>query len=221
MKRNWYWLIPVVVAFIVGYFLRGIGQAGLPDETVTGYDVFRDLLSILLALLVGAGALLYLVIRREVGKKVTEDVEKRFFRLEGELFIHEGVMYFLHDMYEWAIKCTKTALRLKKYLRTHHVIVAKSNLAYYYGARHKHEEHWEDKEEAIKLAKSGYDKYDPLVEEFNRPHWVDNYVFVRASFARTDKEKAEVRQLIDRLLPRLDLQTIKHELFRHRDSLGI
>ena len=223
MKKNWYWLIPIIVAFIVGYFLRGVGPVGLAQTTPTGYDIFRDLLSIFLALLVGTGTLLYLVIRREVTEKVREDITTEFSKMQGRLHLDMGVMYYYQQNYEKAIQSTKYALTFEKNLEELDKIYAKSNLAFYYAARHKgfYEPpevppraypQWENKGEAIKLAKLGYDKYDPLVGKFNIPDWVDNYAFVRAVFAQTSQEKQEVRDFINNLLRRRDLQIIRSYL---------
>lgn len=60
MKKDWYWLIPIIVTFIVGYFGRQVGAAHI--TSTTGYDVFFRLLTILLSLLAGAGALPYLYV---------------------------------------------------------------------------------------------------------------------------------------------------------------
>lgn len=217
MKKGSYWLIPIVVTFIVGYFGRQVGAAQI--TSTTDYDVFFRLLSILLALLVGAGALIYLVIRRVVTEKVQDQIKNEFSRIEGRLLIHEGVMYYYHGLYEKAITLTKNTLPFEKVHKEPDIIFAKNNLAYYYAARHKQEEHWEDKKQALKLAKFAYDKYDPLRNGCNEPEWVDTYAFVKAVFAKTPEEKREVRKLVGTLLSRRDLQPIREKLRKNLDYL--
>ena len=225
MKKNWYWLIPIVVAFIVGYLLRGVGPVQLLQKAPVGYDIFYDLLSIFLALLVGAGTLLYLVIRREVREHVRDDITKEFSKIRTKLDSDAGLLYYYQGLYEEAIEETKRALSQEENLEEIDKIWAKNNLAYYYAAKHtgyrpskeryfKKHEQWENKDEAIRLAKFVYDKYDPFVREFNRPDWVETYAFVTARFARTPTEKREAKKLIKALLLRKHLQARKEALER-------
>ena len=229
MKKNWYWFIPIIVAFVMGYSLRGIGSVELAQQTeLTGYDIFRDLLGILLALLVGAGALLYLVIRKEVRQSVRGDIKDEFSKIRGKLEINLGLMYFYQASYEYAIQETKKALAETNIEETD-IIWAKNNLAYYYAARHtgyhpskkikKHPQP-ENKKEAIELADFLYEKYDPLVQKYDRPAWLETCAFVKARYADTPKEKREARQFIRTLLPRQDLHSRKSSLEKSLDFLS-
>ena len=228
MKKNWYWLIPIVIAFIVGFLVRGVGPVGLAQTQSTGYDIFRDLLSILLVLLVGTGALLYLVIRKEVVEKVRDDIKKGFSRIKATININVGLMHFYEGIYKEAIKETKKALREKN---TEEIdkIWAKNNLAYYYAADHtgyhpskevKEHSQPENKKEAIRLADYVYEEYDPLVDKYNKSAWVETCAFVKARFAETPEEKKEARKFIHALLPRRDLQSRKKELEQSLDFLS-
>ncbi len=227
MKKNWYWFIPIIVAFIVGYFLKGVMPAVAVGNTA-GYDIFRDLLTIFLALLLGVGALLYLVIRKEVVEKVRDDIRKEFSRINAKMNINVGLMYFYQGIYEEAIKETKKALREEN---TEEIdkIWAKNNLAYYYAADHtgyhpykevKEHSQPENKKEAIRLADYVYEEYDPLVDKYNKSAWVETCAFVKARFAETPEEKKEARKFIHALLPRRDLQSRKKELEQSLDFLS-
>jgi len=226
MKKSWYWAIPITVTFIVGYFWEGVGAAEI--NSTTGYDVFFRLLTILLSLLVGAGALLYLVIRREVTEKVRDDIKKQFSKIEAKIEINLGLMHFYEGLYEDAIKSTKRALE-EKDIEEIDKIWAKNNLAYYYAAKHtgyhpskslKAHLQTENKKQAIKLAEFIYRKYDPLIEKHNRPAWAETCAFVKARFAQTLKEKREAREFIHTLLPRRDLQRYKTKLEESLDFLS-
>lgn len=225
MKKNWYWIIPIIVAFMVGYLLKGVMPATV--ENKAGYEIFRDLLSILLALLAGTGTLLYFVIRREVTESVREDIKSEFSKMNGKVEINLGLMHFYQGLYEDAIKETKKALT--KNIEEIDMIWAKNNLAYYYAAKHtgyhpskKIKEHPqpENKKEAIKLANFLYEKYDPLVQKYNKPAWVETCAFVKARYADTPKEKREARELIHALLPRQDFQSRRDRLKESLDFLS-
>ncbi len=164
MKKSWYWLIPIVIAFLVGYFLRRVGPVGLTQTEPTGYEIFRDLFTILLALLAGVGTLLYLVIRREVREHIRDDIKREFSRITGDLHIDIGLVYYSQGLHEEAIERTKRALQQEKNLDERDKIWAKNNLAYYYAAEHtgyrpSEDPHFrkrpkpENKNEAITLAK--------------------------------------------------------------------
>lgn len=231
MKKSWYWLIPIVVAFTVGYFLRGVWLVGLEQATPTGYEIFRDLLSILLALLVGTGTLLYLVIRREVREKVQDDIQKQFSKIRGEVHINLGLMHYYQGLYEEAIRWTKKTLVQEKNLDETEKLWAKNNLAYYHAAKHtgyrpseeprfKKYPQPENKHEAIKLAEYVYRKYDPLIEKYSQPAWAETCAFVKARFAETPEEKREAAKFIHSLLLRIDLQSKKEKLQESLDFLS-
>lgn len=228
MKKSWYWLIPIVVAFIVGYFWRQVGTA--QTTSITGYDVFFRLLTILLPLLVGAGTLLYLVIRKEVRESVQDDISKEFSKISAKIERNMGLMKFYQGFYEDAIRSTKQALE-EKNIEELDKIWAKNNLAYYYAAKHtgyrpseepRFKKHLqpENKDEAVKLAEYVYKKYDPLIEKYNKPAWAETCAFVKARFAETIEEKREAREFIRLLLPRTDLQTKKTKLEESLDFLS-
>lgn len=189
--------------------------------STTHYDILRDTVLIVLGFLAVVAAILgvslYLSLRTALESKITQKATKHIDdecrRLRAQVDIQAGVIEWHARAYDRAIEYTQRALtKAEILLSERQVTYAKSNLGFYYAEKHKVTPVWHLKEESIALTKIGFDKYSPTAADFNRPDWVDNYIFARTTFVRTTKEKAEVLALIDSLLAREDLQSIKQYL---------
>jgi len=196
------------------------------DQAAMRYEIFRDLLVVMVGAgaLIGAlaGGLLYLVLRgtlvRDVSASVTKRVDKQCRQLAGQTDIQAGVTYWAQGMYDHAIDRTQRALYAAgDVLDEIQVTFAKSNLAFYYADQHKADTAWHLKDEALKLAKIGYDKYSPSIDAFKKADWVDNYMYVRAVFLRSMKERDTLLVEIEELLSRRDLQSIHGYLQGSKD----
>ena len=109
-----------------------------------------------------------------------------------------------------AIKETKGALN--ENLSKSNKAWIRNNLAYYYAAKHEKEPQWHLRNEALRFAEYAYKKYDKYVKDFNNPEWVETYIFVKARFAKDEREKDEIKEKITNLLKREDLHEIKKYL---------
>ncbi len=181
------------------------------------YEILRDVLIIVVSAIAVLsaliGGLVFFLLRSVLMKDITTQVNKRVDKecrkLRAISDVQLGVTYWTQKSYARAIDVTKRALEdAEDILDEAKVIFAKSNLGFYYAEKHKQEPTWHRKEEAIELTKIGFEKYSPSVSRFQQPDWIDNYVFVKAAFVQTSKEREDVVQLIDNLLPRGDLETI-------------
>ena len=181
------------------------------------YEIFRDILIIVVSVTAVFGALIgglvFFLLRTALIKDITTEVDKHLDkecrRLRAQSDVQLGVTHWIQKSHDNAINVTKRALAQGgDVLDETDIIFAKSNLGFYYAEKHRKQPSWQLKEEAIDLTKIGYEKYSPSVPEFQKPDWIDNYVFVKAVFALTDSEKEEVIQLTDKLLLRGDLETI-------------
>jgi len=183
------------------------------------YEILRDVLIIVVSVIavVSAviGGIIFFLLRSSLTRDVATEVNKRVDiecrKLRAISDIQLGVTYWIQNSYDRAIEVTQRALEdAEDILDETKVIFAKSNLGYYYAEKHKQEPIWHIKEEAMKLVKLGYEKYSPVIDDrFQQPDWIDNYVFVKAVFVQTSKERDDVVQFIDSLLPRKDLKSIK------------
>ncbi len=181
------------------------------------YEILRDVLVIVTSVtaILGAliGGLVFFLLRvalmKDITAEVSKYVNKECCKLRAILDVQLGVTYWMQKSYDKAIEVTKRALvDAEDILAESKVIFAKSNLGYYYAEKHKQESAPHRKEEAIELTKVGFEKYSPSVSEFQQPDWIDNYVFVKAAFVQTNREREEVIQLIDNMISRGDLETI-------------
>jgi len=187
----------------------------------TDYEILRDTVLIVLGFLAVVAAILgvslYLSLRAALESNITQKATKRIDdecrRLRAQVDIQAGVIEWHAKAYDRAIEYTQRALvEAETLLSERQVTYAKSNLGFYYAEKHKVTPAWHLKEESIALTKIGFDKYSPTTADFNRPDWVDNYIFACATFVRTTEEKDEVLALIDSLLAHEDLQSIKQYL---------
>jgi len=181
------------------------------------YEIFRDVLIIVVSVsaVLGAliGGLVFFLLRTVLIKDITGEVNKQVDRacrkLTGQSKTQAGVTSWMQHLYDRAIELTKQALtEAGDVLDESELIFAKSNLGYYYAEKHKKQPSLDLKEKAIDLTKIGFERYSPSIPEFQKPDWIDNYVFVKAVFVQTGKERTEVLQLIDELLLRNDLAPI-------------
>lgn len=181
------------------------------------YEILRDVLIIAVTLTAILGALigglvfflLRTVLMKNITTEVSKQVDKECCKLRAISDVQIGVTYWMQKLYDRAIEVTKRALEdAEDVLDESKVIFAKSNLGFYYAEKHKQKPIWRRKEEAIELTKIGFEKYSPSVSEFQQPDWIDNYVFVKATFVQTSREREEVVQLIDNLMSRGDLETV-------------
>ncbi|MCK4274659.1 MAG: tetratricopeptide repeat protein [Dehalococcoidales bacterium] len=181
------------------------------------YEIFRDVLVILISVtaVLGAiiGGMIFFLLRtaliKDITVEVNKQVDKECRKLRGQSKAQAGVSYWMQHRYDNAIEATQQALaEARDVLDKWELIFAESNLGYYYAEKHKQQPAWELKEEAIELTKTGFERYSPSIPRFQKPDWVDNYVYVKATFVKTDKEREEVVQLIDELLLRDDLAKI-------------
>ncbi len=185
------------------------------------YEILRDVLIIVISVtaVLGAviGGLIFFLLRtvliKDVTTEVNKQVDKACRKLRGQSKSQAGVTYWLQRSYDNAIEVTKQALtEAGDVFDESELIFAKSNLGYYYAEKHKRQPLWGLKEEAIDLAQIGFERYSPSLLGFQKPDWIDNFVFVKAVFVQTNKEREEVVQLIDELLSRNDLAKIRDYL---------
>jgi len=181
------------------------------------YEIFRDVLIIVISVtaVLGAliGGLVFFLLRTALIKDITTEVgkhvDKACRKLTGQADVQAGVTYWIRGMYDYAINNTERALReAEDVLDEKQIIFAKSNLGYYYAEKHRQQPIWHLKEPAIALTKVGFEKYSPTILDFKQPDWIDNYVFVKVTFTQTASEREEVIELIDSLLLRTDLAMI-------------
>lgn len=181
------------------------------------YDILRDVLiivvSIIAVLAALIGGLVFFILRaaltKDITTKVIKQVDRECRKLRGQSKTQAGITYWMQHLYDNAIEVTKQALaETGDVLTEPELIFAKSNLGYYYAEKHKQQPSWDLKEEAIDLTKIGFERYSPSIQGFQKPDWIDNFVFVKAVFTQTSKEREEVVQLINELLLRGDLATI-------------
>ena len=220
-------LIKVIALIIVGIIVAGVVlgtgcaeyEEGLSE--VTGYDILRDTVLIVLTAIAVitaiVGAALFFALRAslapDIVRRANERVDTECRRLLALVDVRSGITYWIAHMYDHAIHVTQRALRdASDILPEQEVISAKSNLGFYYAEKHRQKALWHFKKEAIALTELGYAKYNPTIADFNKPDWVDNYVFTRATFTKTRDEQREVIALIDNLLTRDDLESVRQFL---------
>lgn len=215
MSRRWVW-IEIGLLVLVGIIILGLivfsfvsfsgefGQMTLQDK----YELLRDLLVILLAAITAIGLLLYRLLEEALGRKVQE----RFSRLEGRYLVMEGFQYWHMQNLDKAIEQTKKALQydLEDVVR----VRAMNNLAYYLAQRDggRTTIEWQHEEEARKLAdkvRKGYDKYR---NGYDNPEWLDTYIYVMRTYAKSEKEENDIKELIENYLKRPELSTIHTKL---------
>lgn len=181
------------------------------------YEIFRDVLIIVVSVtaVLGAliGGLVFFLLRatlmKDISIEASKHLDKECRKLIARTDIQLGVTYWMQKSYDNSIDVTKRALaQAGDVLEETQVIFAKSNLGFYYAEKHKQQPLWQRKEEAINLTRIGFEKYSASVPEFQKPDWIDNYIFVKAVFAQTGSEREEVIQLINELLLRGDLEAI-------------
>lgn len=185
------------------------------------YDIFRDLITIVIGVtaVLGAiiGGLLFFVLRaaliKDIMGEVNKQIDKTCRKLAGQTDSQAGITYWVAKMYDQAINVTKRALTdAEDVLDKSQVIFAKSNLGFYYAEKHRVQQSFELKEEAIALTKIGFEEYSSTKVALRQPDWIDNYVFTKVTFVETKSERIEIIELINKLLLRADLARIHNYL---------
>lgn len=181
------------------------------------YEIFRDLLMVLITAGAGLAALLgglvFFVLRailvKDISAEVDRRVDKELRKLRGQSDLQTGVTYWIQRMYDRAIDVTRRAItEAGDVLDESQRIFAKSNLGFYYAEKHRQQPSWQLKSEAIELTRTGYEKYSASDLAFAQPDWISNYLFVRSAFIQSIQERDEVIQVIDGLLKREDLKPV-------------
>lgn len=188
-------------------------------EAGNKYDVLKDVLLIVMAIIAAGGVGIFLVLHRLLRDSVRKDMAKEFSAISGQIdIVHGFVLWGSMKDLDGAVKYTKSALA--KDIDEEYRTKAKNNLAYYYADKHLKEQQWHLKDEAIELAEYIYKKYDKYKKGFNDPNLVETYAFVRAMFAKDDKEIKEIKAEIKDLIARKDLEEIRKDLQESLDYLA-
>lgn len=231
--KTWHWVVILVIVGIIllvcGFFLDRF-FLGWPHRNVNQYELFRDLLVIILALAGLAIAFIGLVVYELISKGLETKVEKK---VAGEvnyaistIFLELSYDYwrayeiggkFQRDKtneLERAIEKSKKALTRAERLDTKQKIfeftlcLAKNNLAYHLAARNR----TKDTEKAISLAKYAYDRAGDF--DFEKTcHWMETYGFVLIRMG-TEEQQIEGRKIIKdvrdrRYLPKIMRDSIE------------
>lgn len=176
------------------------------------YDIFRDLLVLLLSLAAVIGYFLYLLLKLLLKKSINEHIQKSFSTLRGHIYITDGLRDYDRGDIERAIEYTEKAL--KENLSERDEIWAKNNLAYYYAMLYKNPEFSQfiNKQRVLEFAEFVFKKYNPCIKEYAEPDWVETYVFVRSRFANTIEEIEEIIKFIEEIIKNPFLVTKKEDL---------
>lgn len=230
--KTWHWLVVLVIGgiVVVGIVLFVCDSFSHPFfsggkyKAVNQYELFRDLLVIILTLAGLAIAFIGLVAYELISKGLETKVEKK---VKGEvnyaistLFLELSYDYwrayevggkFQRDKtneLERAIEQSKKALARTERLDTKQkrflsaLCVAKNNLAYHLAARN-----WtKDTEKAISLAKYAYDRVGDFDFE-KTSYWMETYGFVLIRMG-TEEQQTEGRKIIKDLRDRRYLPKI-------------
>lgn len=215
----------IIIALIILIIIAV--AVGLVSETLQAgekYEVFRDLLVILLALAAVTGFAIYYLVLDAVSKKAMEKVKdtieeemttvgreldraiREISRERGKSLIAIGLDFYADKDYQRAIDRTREALR-EAGLDATNILRAKNNLAYYLTCEWQKSGVEQLATEARKLADEVYEKYDPTNDEYNYAAWVETWVFVHIHTAQTQEEMLQLRDKIKKFFTRPDLKT--------------
>ena len=163
------------------------------------FDIFNNLLILLLSLATVIGGLLFLLLK----ELMRGHIERRFSALKGSIYITDGLRDYDRENLKRAIEYTEKALKEK--LDEKSEIWAKNNLAYYYAEIYEMEKYKDfsksiNKKRVLKFAEFVFNKYNPIIQEYNEPSWVETYVFVKSKFAKTKSEIDKLKKFIGELL---------------------
>lgn len=198
------------------------------DITKVGdkFDLFRDLLLVLLAFAAVIGVAIYKIvgqsIKDEVMKSVrVEEITRRMMEISrerGRNLISVGVDYCERGDITRAITRTREALT-EVGLDEPNIIMANNNLAYYLAAKFKETKVEQHAAEALRLAEEVYAEYDTTNELYNYPEWVETWVFVKANTTVNEEEIKSLAEKIKEFLGRDDLKSKHISLRQHLFAL--
>lgn len=228
--KTWHWLVVVIGLFICGLFLGHLflGKYWI----VSKYDVFKDVLSIVLVIsglgIALLGAAMYVWISSALDKRVEKKVNEQVNVASAKFYMELSYIYWgAYEVDGKFVKVKKSDLGLaveqsenalkkvnlldeKKF--ESHVCVAKNNLAYHLAVR----KYADDAERAISLAKYAYDrvwKYDYK----DTYRYVETYAFVLIRLGDQEQKKDGVN-ILKKTLKRGDLPDSAKKCIRQKYS---
>jgi len=161
----------------------------------------------IVGLLVGTlGVFGYKMLQRFVQETMKTEVDKVRFQFSFRADVVDAIGYYEKDV-ERAIALTKRALTSGRLL-PEHIIVAKSNLAYYYAGRG----HIEDKSEALRLGNEAAEEGIQVLP-YNVIDFQINLGYVKLKFAQTEQETTQAKHYLNEILNREDCTQ------RHRQEI--
>lgn len=211
----------IIVAGIVFTVVAVVSLIMKTYTTGDKFELFRDLLLVLLALAAAIGVAIYKAVgesvKADVMKSVrVEEITRRLTQISREIgryLISIGTDCYERGDLTSAIRLTREALK-EEGLDEPNVIMAKNNLAYYLACNFKETKVEQYATEALKLANEVYAKYDTTNEPYKYPEWVETWVFVKTNTTEKEEELKNLAKKINEFLGRDDLKS-KHSLLRH------
>ena len=229
------------VVFII-FAIVGLFSGTLTLQANDKFELFRDLLLVLLALAALIGAAMYHLVRDYVKEAVMAEVKekmaeakklvdeqvaanlskltKEISREKGLRLTTSGVDYWHSHELTMAIKLTKEALN-EEGLRPSDNLLVKSNLGYYLAESFATTHIDQEAKEAKELASEAYNSYDRNKEGYDRPEWVHNWAYVKRITAETMEEKTDLRGIINGFLQREDLKNVRDDLQQELKALDV
>lgn len=204
------------IGLFLGYYLWGGVIIEIPG-VIKKYDIFRDLLILLLTILSVVfgvvGWLLYGWISRQLQEQVKTGVERQTSAVLSHLFSELSYVYTSHyepdptkpngqQYKELAKNMSETALAYAEKLPEKDfeqlICGAKSNLAYDLVIRRREQ----DGKLARELADYIYNKALKYNDDY---HWLETYGLVLVYFGKDEKEKEKGKKIIRELFSRKDI----------------
>jgi len=204
------------IGLFLGYYLWGGTIIKIPAITEK-YDIFRDLLILLLTVLSVVfgvvGWLLYRWISRHLQEQVKTGVQRETSAALSHLFTELSRVYTLHyepdptkpsgqEYKELAKDMSETALAYAEELPEKDfeqlICRAKNNLAYDLVVRRREQ----DGKLARELADNIYNKAHKYNDNY---HWLETYGLVLIYFGKDEKEKEKGKKIIRELFSRKDI----------------
>lgn len=205
------------IGLFVSYYLWGGVTLRMPPGMFKKYDVFRDLLSILLAIIgmviVVVGGILYRLLSRGLQEQVKTGVEQETSVVLSHLFTQLSGVYTSEyepdptktrkEQYkELAKKMSQTALAYAENLSEkdfeNEICSAKNNLAYDLIVRKREQ----DGKLARELAEYIYKRAHKYGDNYR---WLETYGLVLIYFGKNKKEKEKGKKIIKELFSRKDI----------------
>lgn len=234
--RSWLWLVIVIGIFIFAFFLGGLfSQLFLGKYLITNkYEVFRDILIIVLSLSAVGIALLGLAIYKLISQSLDGKIETKLNEemnfITCKFYIELSDIYWKHyerdyeidsqisesekHYLQMAIEQSERALEKANFLDEKKfeslICVAKNNLAYHLAMRGCPD----DDKRAIPLAKYVYDRvwnYDYK----ETCYWVETYAFVLIRLGDRQQKKKGLK-IIEKILTRNDLPDFVREYIQKK-----